>query len=143
MKVVLQDIVRQVSKATKLTLPDAQVVVRKLIATLETGLVNGQKIEIRDFGVFQVKTVSGKKGRDLNKGTVIDLPPYKKVSFKVGKNIKKLFRELPGEESVHEVKPGPFDKAQDQPSAKAQGQPSDGAQGQLEMSVLMDEIAVR
>ncbi|HXL72327.1 MAG TPA: HU family DNA-binding protein [bacterium] len=96
MKVVLQDLVRDVAQATKLALPDAQVVVRRLLSTLEEGLISGQRIEIRDFGVFQAKVVSGKKGRDILNNRSIALPDYKKVSFKAGKNIRKLFRELPG-----------------------------------------------
>ncbi len=95
MKVVLQDIVREISKATKLALPDAQVVVKKLLSTLEGGLLSGQRIEIRDFGVFQTKIVSGKKGRDLSRNLSIPLPAYKKVSFRAGKNVRKLFRDLP------------------------------------------------
>jgi len=96
MKVVLQDIVRDVAQAAQLALPDAQVVVKRLLSTLEEGLTSGQRIEIRDFGVFQVKKVSGKKGRDiLNKRSML-LPDYKKVSFKAGKNIRKWFRVLPG-----------------------------------------------
>jgi nucleoid DNA-binding protein len=96
MKVVLQDLVRNVAHATNLALPDAQVVVRRLLSTLEEGLISGQRIEIRDFGVFQAKVVSGKKGRDILNKRSIALPDYKKVSFKAGKNIRKLFRELPG-----------------------------------------------
>jgi nucleoid DNA-binding protein len=95
MKLVLQDIVREVSKTTKLALPDAQVVVKRLLSTLEKGLISGQRIEIRDFGVFQTKTVSGKKGRDLSRNLAIPLPSYKKVSFRAGKNLRKLFWNLP------------------------------------------------
>ena len=95
MKLVLQDIVGEVSKATKLALPDAQVVVRNLLATLEDGLLKGQRIEIRDFGVFHTKVVSGKKGRDLARNLTMILPAYRKVSFKAGKNLKKLFWNLP------------------------------------------------
>ena len=94
MKVVLQDIVREVSKATKLALPDAKVVVRKIVSTLEEGLLNGQRIEIRDFGVFQTKTVSGKKGRDLTRNLTMHLSAYQKVSFKAGKNLKRHFWSL-------------------------------------------------
>ena len=96
MKVVLQDLVRNVAHATNLALPDAQVVVRRLLSTLEEGLISGQRIEIRDFGVFQAKVVSGKKGRDILNKRSIALPDYKKVSFKAGKNIRKLFRGSPG-----------------------------------------------
>jgi nucleoid DNA-binding protein len=100
MKVVLQDVVVAVAKTTKLAKPDAQVVVRRIIKVLADGLISGQRIEIRNFGVFQTKTVSGRKGRDLNRNLVIALPPYKKVSFKAGKNLRKLFRNLPDEPKV-------------------------------------------
>ncbi len=100
MKVVLQDIVGIVAKTTKLAKPDAQVVVRRIVKVLEDALISGQRIEIRNFGVFQTKTVSGRKGRDLSRNLIIALPPYKKVSFKAGKNIRKLFRDLPEEPTV-------------------------------------------
>ena len=97
MKVGLPDIVREVARATKLAIPDAQVVVRRIISTLEKGILDGQRIEIRDFGVFQTKIVSGRKGRDMARNLSISLPTYKKVSFKAGKNLRKLFRNLPEE----------------------------------------------
>jgi nucleoid DNA-binding protein len=114
MKVVLQDIVGQVSKATKLALPDARVVVRRLIATLEEGLISGQRIEIRDFGVFQTKIVSGKKGRDLSRNLSMPLPSYKKVSFKAGKNLKKLFWNLPEDQKPPVSKSGQMEMWQEQ-----------------------------
>lgn len=97
MKVVLQDIVREIAKTTKLALPDSKVVAHRLLSTLEQGLLTGQRIEIRDFGVFQTKTVSGKKGRDLARNLSISLPAYQKVSFKAGKLLKNHFRGLPPE----------------------------------------------
>ncbi len=95
MKVVLQDLVRDVSKAAQITLPDAQVVVKKILSSMEEALVSGDRIEIRDFGVFQTKLVSGKKGRDIQNNRSIALPDYRKISFKAGKNIRRLFREQP------------------------------------------------
>lgn len=95
MKVVLQDIVRRVAKATKLAQPEARAIVLNILATLEKGLFEGQHIEIRDFGSFRTKTVAGKKGRDLSRNLSIPLPAYRKVSFKPGKNLKKTFWNLP------------------------------------------------
>ena len=96
MVVALQDIVREVSKATKLALPDAKVVVRKILASLKQGLESGQRIEIRDFGVFRVKTVKGKKARDLSRNLTIFLSSYQKVSFKPGKNLRRFFWNMSG-----------------------------------------------
>ncbi len=117
MKVVLQDIVREVAKTTKLALPDAKVVVKRLLSTMEEGLLSGHRIEIRDFGVFQTKIVSGKKGRDMARNLTIPLPAYKKVSFKAGKNLRKFFRSIP------EEKP-----------------PVVAKNGQLEMSILLEVV---
>lgn len=62
---------------------------------MKKGMVSGKRIEIRDFGVFRVKTVSGKKARDLARNLTIFLPSYKKVSFKAGKNLRKYFWNQP------------------------------------------------
>lgn len=117
MKLVLQDIVGEVSRTTKLAQPDAKAVVRRLLKALEEGLASGQRIEIRDFGVFQAKIVSGKKGRDLSRNLPISLPSYKKISFKPGKNLRKLFREIPTEQ-----------------------EPVVSKSGQLEMPIFMEAV---
>lgn len=106
MKFVLQDVVDAVAKATKLARPDARVVVKKLVSSIQEALQEGQRIEIRDFGVFQVKMVSGKKGRDLKRNLSISLPAYPKVSFKAGKNLRGTFRSLPPEKSLAVDKSG-------------------------------------
>ena len=106
MAVVLQDIVRDVSKATKLALPDAKIVVRKILASLKQGLVSNQRIEIRDFGVFRVKTVTGKKARDLSRNLTIYLPSYQKISFKAGKNLRRFFWNQPAPGG--QIKEGPI-----------------------------------
>jgi integration host factor subunit beta len=108
MVVVLQDIVREISKATKLALPDSKTVVRRILETLKKGMESGKRIEIRDFGVFRVKTVSGKKGRDLARNLTIFLPSYRKVSFRAGKNLRRIFwdQPAPGETQKKETPSG-------------------------------------
>ncbi|HET9870892.1 MAG TPA: HU family DNA-binding protein [bacterium] len=88
MKLVLQDIVDEVSKAAGLAPPDAQVVARRILSCLEEGLFQGETIEIRDFGVFKTRRVEGRVGRDLKRGTAIALPAHWKIKFKPGKRLK-------------------------------------------------------
>ncbi len=90
MKLVLQDIVRAVAKASGLKVPDAKVVTQRIIDTLEEGLLRGETIEIRDFGVFKTKLVQGRVGRDLNRGISIALPPTRRIKFKPGKKLKPI-----------------------------------------------------
>ncbi len=117
MKLTLQDVVRGIAKATKLALPEANVVAHKILSTLEEGIICGKRIEIRDFGVFQTKTVSGKKGRDMARNLTMFLPAYKKLSFRAGKNIRNLFRDFRGDP-----------------------EPAMDADGQLEMHILKDVV---
>jgi nucleoid DNA-binding protein len=113
MKFVLQDVVAEVAKATKLARPDAKVVVRKLVSSIKEALMEGQRIEIRDFGVFQTKMVSGKKGRDMARNLSISLPAYPKVSFKAGKNLRGIFRSLPPEKPLAVDKSGQLEMLMD------------------------------
>jgi nucleoid DNA-binding protein len=95
MKVVLQDIVRSVAKAAHLTLPDAKAVTRRILQTLEEGILKGETIEIRDFGVFKTKVVSGRMGRDVVRGIPMALPPMRRLSFKPGKKLKPVIIKKP------------------------------------------------
>jgi nucleoid DNA-binding protein len=90
MKAVLQDIVRAVAKAAGLKTPDAKIITQRILDTLEEGLLQGETIEIRDFGVFRTKLVEGRVGRDLNRGTSIALPPTRRIKFKPGKKLKPI-----------------------------------------------------
>ena len=90
MKLVLQDIVRAVAKASGLKVPDAKVVTQRILDTLEEGLLQGETIEIRDFGVFKTRLVKGRVGRDLNRGTSMVLQPTRRIKFKPGKRLKPI-----------------------------------------------------
>lgn len=52
------------------------------------------RIEIRDFGVFEVKTTKAKpKARNLKTGEFVYVPPRKKMHFKAGKLLKAFLKK--------------------------------------------------
>jgi DNA-binding protein HU-beta len=53
-------------------------------------LKEGERIELRGFSVFEVKSRKTGIGRNPRTGETIPIPPGKKVRFKPGKEIKKL-----------------------------------------------------
>jgi len=61
------------------------------------------RIEIRDFGVFEVKTTKPKpKARNPRTGDIIFVPARRKTHFKAGKLLKEALKqplETPSEES--------------------------------------------
>ena len=49
------------------------------------------RIELRDFGVFEVRTRKARIGRNPNKPDhIVEIPPRKVVKFKPGKKMKEM-----------------------------------------------------
>ena len=51
-------------------------------------LVRGEKIELRNFGVFKIKQRKSRTGRNPRTGQVVPVPPRKAVVFKPGLEMK-------------------------------------------------------
>jgi integration host factor subunit beta len=64
------------------------------------------RIEIRDFGVFEVKTTKPKpKARNPKTGEIIYVPARRKTHFKAGKLLKEVLKQ-PLSEIVMRERPG-------------------------------------
>jgi len=68
----------------------AEVIVNTVFDTLEDALIKGDRIEIRGFGSFKVKSYNGYKGRNPRTGELIDVEPKRLPFFKVGKDLHRL-----------------------------------------------------
>ncbi len=69
-----------------------QMIVRKTVqAFLDTcieELAKGNRIEFRDFGVFEAIPRAARKARNPKTGQVVEVPPKTVVDFKMGKAMK-------------------------------------------------------
>ncbi len=84
-----KDIILKVSDGTNLKQIDVKRVVQKTFDCIIESLVRGEKIELRNFGVFKVKERKSRIGRNPRTGQVVPVPPRKVVVFKPGLEIKK------------------------------------------------------
>ena len=87
-----KDIILKVSDATNLKQIDVKRVVQKTFDCIVETLVRGEKIELRNFGVFKVKQRKSRTGRNPRTGDVVPVPPRKVVIFKPGLEMKKQVR---------------------------------------------------
>jgi nucleoid DNA-binding protein len=73
----------------KITAKDARKITEAMVDLLTDCFVNGQKIELRNFGVFSVVTRKAKVGRNPRNPTagVYEIPPKQVVRFKAGKEL--------------------------------------------------------
>ena len=88
------DIVRQIAQATGLTKTDTAAVVDGFIESVVEALQSGEHIEIRGFGVFQVKDTRPKPAaRNPRTGEIIYVPARRKTHFKPGRLLKEALHQ--------------------------------------------------
>ncbi len=84
-----KDIILKVSDETKMKQTDVKKVVQKSLDCIIEALIRGEKIELRNFGVFKLKQRKSRTGRNPRTGQVVPVPPRKVVVFKPGLEMKK------------------------------------------------------
>src|SRR5438132_1420666 len=103
--VTKKEIVKQISEQIGLTqLKTKEIVQQTFDAIVETLLEVG-RIELRNFGVFEVKMRKARKARNPRTGEKVDVEPKKVVTFKPGKEMEERVRRY-----AHV--PGPQEKAE-------------------------------
>ena len=87
-----KDIVLKVSDETNLKQIDVKRVVQKTFDCIIESLVRGEKIELRNFGVFKIKQRRSRTGRNPRTNQVIPVPPRKVVVFNAGLEMKQKIK---------------------------------------------------
>ena len=81
-----RDIVLQVSKETGITQQEVFAVVQLTLDSITDALASGRDVEIRNFGVFEVRLTKARVGRNpKDPGTDVPIPARATVKFKSGK----------------------------------------------------------
>jgi integration host factor beta subunit len=82
-------LIEKVSKRVEgLTRNQTEIVVDTVFDSIKKALLKGEKIEIRGFGNFRLKTRNPRKARNPKTGESVDVPGKKVLYFKVGKALK-------------------------------------------------------
>lgn len=84
------DIINEVVNRTGITKTKAEVAVETVFHTMKKALEAGDRIELRGFGVFNVKPRKTGVGRNPRTGDEVQIAPGKAVRFKPGKELQSL-----------------------------------------------------
>lgn len=89
-----KDIVRTISEEVGLTQQQTKEIVQKTFDAIIESLVRENRIELRNFGVFEVKPRAARKARNPRTGQQVDVPSKHVVTFKPGKHMEARVRDL-------------------------------------------------
>ena len=84
------DIVNAVVSRTGVTRTKAEQAVETVFEAIKNALGKGERIELRRFGVFNVRPRKTGIGRNPRTGQEVSIPPGKAVRFKPGKELQSL-----------------------------------------------------
>jgi len=76
-----------------LTRNQTEIVVDTVFDSIKKALMQGEKIEIRGFGNFRLKTRKPRRARNPKTGESVDVVGKKVLYFKVGKALKEAINE--------------------------------------------------
>jgi nucleoid DNA-binding protein len=95
MAVTKRDIVLKVTEYTGLTQVQVTKIVQMLLDSLADELAVGRTIELRNFGVFEVKVAKERTGRNPKKPeNEIKIPEHCVAKFRAGKELKHRIEKL-------------------------------------------------
>lgn len=92
--VTKKEIVRTISEEIGLTQLKTKEIVQKTFDAIVETLVEDGRIELRNFGVFEVKRRAPRKARNPRTGDKVEVPEKFVVTFKPGKEMEERVREL-------------------------------------------------
>ncbi len=89
-----KEIVKQISERIGLTQLKTKEIVQLTFDAIVDTLLEEKRIELRNFGVFEVKQRKARKARNPRTGDRVDVPPKNVVTFKPGKEMEERVRQL-------------------------------------------------
>jgi len=92
--VTKKEIVKSISDKTGLTQLQIKEIVQLTFDGIVDTLLEEGRVELRNFGVFQVKSRKARKARNPRTGRQVDVPEKFVVTFKPGKEMEARVQEL-------------------------------------------------
>jgi nucleoid DNA-binding protein len=89
MTLTKRDLVLRISDRTELTQDQVLDVVQKVLDQISGALAKGDNVELRNFGVFDVRIAKARKGRNPQKPEIsVAIPSRATVKFRAGKEMQ-------------------------------------------------------
>jgi nucleoid DNA-binding protein len=90
-----KDMVKAIADEMGLMQGQVQKIVQRVLDGITATLLNSRRVELRNFGVFEVKKRKPRRARNPRTGEKVNVPAKLVVSFKPGREMEQRVRQLP------------------------------------------------
>ena len=95
-----RDMAKAIADETGISQVQATAIVQRIFDSITETLLSEGRIELRNFGVFEVKERKPRRARNPRTGEAVDVPGKRVVVFKPGREMEERvgrLRRVPGE----------------------------------------------
>ncbi len=85
-----RELVIEVADKKGYTQNEVSEIVQAALDVISESLAKGKRLEIRNFGAFEVKRRDARRGRNPRTGAEVPIPEKRVATFKPGKALKEL-----------------------------------------------------
>lgn len=126
-----RELVIEIAERLGYTQNEVADVVQQTLDTITECLAEGHRLEIRNFGVFEVKKRDARIGRNPRTGQEVPIDQKRVASFKPGKALKERVQTGEAAESTVEHSETPMAPPKESPENPPLDVPTGGEQGSL------------
>jgi nucleoid DNA-binding protein len=87
-----KQIVLKIAEESKIKQIHVKKVVQRTLDLIIEALAKGEKVELRNFGIFKTKSRKARTGRNPRTGTTVPVPPKRVAVFKPGLIMKRQIK---------------------------------------------------
>ena len=130
--VTKRELVQRIAEKTGIQQISAKEVIQGFLDEIIIELARGNRLEFRDFGVFEPKEKAKRVARNPRTGERVEVPAKTTVKFKVGRLMKKRIQKNAEEEApvaAPEPAAAPEPVAAPEPAAEPESAPADDSAG--------------
>ncbi len=88
------ELVERIARKINLTKKDTERVVNLVLGSIINALAEDDKVELRGFGSFRVRSRNSRDGRNPRTGEAVAIPPKKVPFFKAGKELRQIVDQI-------------------------------------------------
>lgn len=97
--VTKRELVQRIAEKTGVQQVSAKEIIQTFLDEIIVELASGNRLEFRDFGVFEPKTKARRLARNPRTGDKVEVPEKTTVKFKIGRLMKKRIQDQAEDDS--------------------------------------------
>ena len=90
---IKSELIEKVAEAENVSRAIAKRIVNTIFDTITQALIDGNRVELREFGILSVRTRKARTGRNPKTGASVQVSEKKVPFFKAGKAVKKALNK--------------------------------------------------